>query len=57
MFFFLQIEEYSRKQAELESKLNVASKRVSVLNHDVLILAEIKLPYGLPPVWQSCLIT
>lgn len=30
MDVFLQIEEYSRKQAELESKLNVANKRVRV---------------------------
>jgi len=29
MVVMLQIEEYSRKQAELESKLNVANKRVS----------------------------
>lgn len=39
----LQIEEYSRKQAELESKLNVANKRVSVWNHSVLILAKMML--------------
>lgn len=34
MVLILQIEEYSRKQAELESKLNVANKRVSYLKVD-----------------------
>lgn len=41
---FLQIEEYSRKQAELESKLNAANKRVSVLKLNVRIECRSDMP-------------
>ena len=47
---FLQIEEYSRKQAELESKLNVANKRVC----DLKLNACIKCRSGIYKKQKHC---
>ena len=40
---FLQIDEYGRKQAELESKLNVANKRVCDLKLNVRVHVECRV--------------